>query len=458
MCRKRATKIIIACDGTWQSASTGDDGIPTDVAALCGALSTHKFSRRSRKKHNQIVFYQSGVGSGLSTSFETIIDGAFGEGLEQNAREAYLFLAENYTQGDEIYLFGFSRGAYTARTIAAFIGTIGVLSAAGAIHFKDLYNMYTSTKGPRAWQESLRMYMVENRLDETAWRTPPDKVIIKIVGCWETVGALGVPSNWLAEFFHTNDKYQFLNMQVPPRVEYSFHALALDEHRASFYPAIWWLDPKAQRIHDANGNVIKPKLAQCWFPGHHNDVGGNEPNRKIANLALAWIVDECRKTGHLEFDQNYLKSILAPTRNQVVTSWLDGAKDPFYAGFLPSRFWSFLGSRVRQPANESFQDGIRPATKSSRTFEFIHYSVREKADEIGKQRYENEDCEECATFMFKGGAPSRALIGYKFDNGAWVKDLPDCERMEIPEFPPPDVEDEASMQAYLSSNWLRQQH
>jgi len=134
--------------------------------------------------------------------------GSTGQGLEENARDAYVFLTDNYTKGDEIYLFGFSRGAYTARTIAAFsklkprsllllstdtllAGAIGVLSVKGIPFFKPLYELYKQAHSVPEWEKSLAEYIEKNNLDSIAWRTPPENVIIKVVGCWETVGSLG---------------------------------------------------------------------------------------------------------------------------------------------------------------------------------------------------------------------------------------------------------------------------
>ena len=97
-----------------------------------------------------------------------------------------------------------------------------------------------------------------------------------------------------------------------------------------------------------------------------NDVGGNAKNRKVANLALAWIVDQCQNKGLLDFHIDFLKSILEPTRNSPHESWTESTNDPFYAGFLPSKLWAFMGSRVRQPGNEPVPKGWFPATTSSK--------------------------------------------------------------------------------------------
>lgn len=138
-----------------------------------------------------------------------------GLGLTENLREAYAFIANNYAEGDEIFLFGFSRGAYTARSVAGFIGVLGVLNKAGMHHFKPIYLLYQHADTSQAWESALQDYISNNQLNEPGWRTPPEGVEIKVVGCWETVGTLGVPENKLSKSLHLNHKWRFLNTQLP---------------------------------------------------------------------------------------------------------------------------------------------------------------------------------------------------------------------------------------------------
>lgn len=138
-----------------------------------------------------------------------------GIGLAENSREAYSFIANNYTRGDEIFLFGFSRGAYTARSVAGLIGALGVLTKSGLHHFKPIYELYENSADPKAWELSLATYISKNEPSSTDWRVPPEEVEIKVVGCWETVGALGVPESKFAELLHLNDKWKFLDTQLP---------------------------------------------------------------------------------------------------------------------------------------------------------------------------------------------------------------------------------------------------
>ncbi|KAH8597706.1 hypothetical protein B0O99DRAFT_684422 [Bisporella sp. PMI_857] len=452
------TRLIVACDGTWQSASTGPPAETTNVTHFCRALVSHDLRQGNRRKRKQIVFHQSGVGSETTISpLRHMFVGSTGSGLEDHSREAYMFITDNYKKGDEIFLFGFSRGAYTARTIAAFIGAIGVLNPSGMEFYKSIYELYKNAKTDKQWDLSVEEFVRINKLDEFQWRTPPAEVIIKVVGCWETVGALGVPKTTILDWLGLNDGYNFLDIQLPPRVEYAFQALALDEHRSSFYPTIWHLDPKAEAIYDSSGDVIEPMLIQCWFPGHHNDVGGNDAEHKTANSALAWMVDQCQSRGLLQFDMEYLKEQTQKTRNQS-RCWTTN-RDPFTASLISNAFWSLLGSRVRRPGREPVPRGASPATVRSKTYEYIHYSLREKMTELAKLRRSNlPNCELCTK---ENKIPSISMRNYEFDaeRKEWVlrgkdgKIKPECT---LREYPRPLKDDPESLQAWLSSEWLRE--
>src|SRR6187402_1012033 len=133
-----------------------------------------------------------------------------GLGLEENSQEAYAFIANNYVAGDELFLLGFSRGAYTARSVAGLIGALGILSRDGMQYFKPVYNLYKKAKTTAEFTATLQSFVETNGLNDTDFRVGPDNVDIKAVACWETVGALGVPENYLSKKLGLNDKWKFL--------------------------------------------------------------------------------------------------------------------------------------------------------------------------------------------------------------------------------------------------------
>jgi uncharacterized protein (DUF2235 family) len=173
----------VACDGTWQSSDSGSPQDPTNVTNLCRALAYE--AHVGKEAIQQIVLYQAGVGTGNLTPVQHLLSGGMGLGLEENSREAYAFIADNYSKGDETFLFGFSRGAYTARSIAGLIGALGVLTKGGMPHFKPIYNFYEKAETTAAWASSLADYISSNKLDGTEWRAPPEsKCFLKVTSAY----------------------------------------------------------------------------------------------------------------------------------------------------------------------------------------------------------------------------------------------------------------------------------
>ena len=120
------------------------------------------------------MLYQPGVGTGNLTPVQHLLSGGMGLGLEENSREAYAFIANNYGKGDEIFLFGFSRGAYTARSVAGLIGALGILTKTGMPHYKPIYALYEKAKTPVEWASYLAEYITANKLDGIRWRVAPE--------------------------------------------------------------------------------------------------------------------------------------------------------------------------------------------------------------------------------------------------------------------------------------------
>jgi len=230
---------------------------------------------------DQVVLYTYGVGTG--GGLDTFTGGAFGRGMEQNVRSMYRFLVHNYEPGDEIYLFGFSRGAFTVRTLAGFINRVGLLQKDDEYYTAELYALYESgtAKGAPEWQHVFRN-IKESR------PAPP----ILFIGVWDTVGALGAPG-LLGQLFNRG-KYEYHDVGLNASIQNAFHALAVDEQRKPFAPALW------TKPVGWNG-----RLEQVWFAGVHSNVGGSYSPDGLANEALHWMVEKAEELG-LEFDNAYL--------------------------------------------------------------------------------------------------------------------------------------------------------
>ncbi len=287
-------RIVVCCDGTWMNAD-GDYQTPSNVTRFARAIPPTGIDK-SVTPHQpipQIIFYQNGIGTGSPSLYDRVIGGATGEGLAEHIREAYSFICLNYNVGDEIFLLGFSRGAFTARSISSLINAAGLLTATGLEFFVQVFEDWEfqnkpgfKTKWPDMPFKSHRPPVdpdYQNKLVEK--RLTRSNVKIKCVAVWDTVGGLGIPMIGLLPQPPSRD-FAFVDTRVESNIEYAFQALALDEHRRSFSPTIWdW--PHVEK-YDLKS------LKQCWFPGVHSDVGGSYDDTALANLTLAWMV------GHLD--------------------------------------------------------------------------------------------------------------------------------------------------------------
>jgi uncharacterized protein (DUF2235 family) len=294
-------RIILLLDGTWNDADRGPSD--TNIVRLREIIAKCLDSRPSPNQAQQItppssadelsisagsyrpstndqptehlVYYERGVGTGGFLNL--FFGGAFGMGLSQNIRRAYRFLSNNYESGDQIFVFGFSRGSYTARSL------VGYANAAGLLH----RNFCTVENESLAWSHyranpSDRAWKVSKSLSSWCHRD----FQISCVGVFDTVGALGVP---VPAFWRENrDLFEFHDVGLTNGHTHHLHALAIDEHRLSFEPTLW------RRPKFGAGS---PNAEQVWFAGAHSDVGGGnideEHGRQTSNLddlTLDWMI------------------------------------------------------------------------------------------------------------------------------------------------------------------------
>lgn len=257
-------RLVFCSDGTWQNA---DQPFPTNVAKIANAVSAVGSDGMI-----QIVRYDEGVGNG--NFLARIGGGAFGKGLEKNVRDGYRFLINNYQEEDQIFLFGFSRGAFTVRSLAGMIRNSGLLRKRHADRFGEAFDLYLDRDvhpdDPQA---------VEFRRRHSH---QPD---IHFIGVWDTVGSRGIPLrtlNWI-----TKEKYRFHDVELSGSVKNAFHALAIDERRGPFEATLWSNDPKPGQ-----------RLEQVWFAGTHSNVGGGEQrDAGLSDITLGWMLDKAESCG-----------------------------------------------------------------------------------------------------------------------------------------------------------------
>ena len=334
----RPKRIVICADGTWNEAEKIDPKTgrpqPTNVLKTARAVLP-----RGSDGVDQVVYYHYGVGT--AGGVDELTGGAFGEGIELNVRQLYRFIVYNYEPGDEIFLFGFSRGAFTVRTLAGFLKKVGLLQKDDEYYTREIFGLYAS----RTPEDSAEWKNAFRNVKDT--RACPQ---IRFVGVWDTVGSLGAPG-MLGQLFN-KDKYKYHDVGLNSCIENAFHALALDERRKPFAPTLW-----------ARPDGWKGQLEQVWFAGVHSNVGGGYHPDGLANVALHWMVGKAEGLG-LQFDSRYL-SFYTP----VFGSHLNDSMTAIY---------KLMGPHVR-PVGEALADG-----------EAIHESAieRMKAKELA---YEPEN-------------------------------------------------------------------
>jgi uncharacterized protein (DUF2235 family) len=267
-------RLAVFLDGTWNVV--GDDTNVWRMHALCAPTDNYGTAQRA--------YYEKGL-SGL-------LGGASGVGIDDIIRNAYQWLVDNYDPGDPIFIFGFSRGAYTARSLAGCIAKCGLLRAGGALGVTQLYNRYRRQDARTIWE-----LLDGQQNGTTADFTREEELMlkhvmaihIKVVGVWDTVGDLGIP--WLSlEGLRWWSTEGFLTTGLRVPVEHGFHALAVDEHRRSFAPTLWTVRHDATPEPDAPSPRPLASVEQRWFVGAHANVGGGCESDILPQLPLRWLM------------------------------------------------------------------------------------------------------------------------------------------------------------------------
>ncbi|KAG0708817.1 hypothetical protein DFH29DRAFT_342656 [Suillus ampliporus] len=279
-------RIIVCCDGTWQDGvNVKECWKQTNILKLSRGL--HHVDERSGVSIPQIVYYQSGVGT-AQNFYSQYVDGATGESLIEKVQEAYAFISQNYHPGDEIFLFGFSRGAYTARMVAMFIGAIGVLDRTDMDHFADIFVSYqqlgkeTDPTKIAQLEASLSKWTSHDSRGKRRAEADNDSFSVKCVGVFDTVGSVGLPEELTHKSPSTKSIFGFPNNELGEHIERAYQALAIDETR---------LDFNCCKFEQTDGGRRKGQiLKQCWFSGEHSDIGGGWKSHDLSDLTLAWMV------------------------------------------------------------------------------------------------------------------------------------------------------------------------
>lgn len=326
-------KLVLLFDGTWSRPESN-----TNVERLRRLIAP-----RDAAGNPQLVNYLPGVGTEHGIGY--LLGGIFGYGLSADIKSGYRWLCETFLPGDALYLFGFSRGAYAARSLGGMLRKCGLLRVADDAAVDAAYAFYRDT--------AIR----PGDAAASAWRAARSvEITIRFIGVWDTVGALGIPDT-AAWFPFSRRRYQFHDTDLSRIVQYAYQALALDEHRADFRPTKWMRHPATTAPGECP-TAKKPgqiDVEQRWFVGSHSDVGGGYGHDgaghvpdPLPDLPLAWLQRKAVGAG------------LACAAPVVPANAVEGVPRNSYAGFLLGLYKLFY-----PPFDRSFGTGVNETIDDS---------------------------------------------------------------------------------------------
>ena len=269
--------IVVFSDGTGQAGGTGNN---TNVYKTFNLI----LDRSSK----QISFYDKGLGTG----FRKLTGNVFGRGFANNVRQCYQFIFENYQDGDEIFLFGFSRGAATVRSLTGFIHLFGILPKSRKSLIDEAWKIYKISDHAKRKAAADKFH----KLNHAMWAT------VKFLGIWDTVAALGLPKTRTDKILNWIVPHGFHDFNLSESVINACHALSVDDVRKSFHPI--YINP---------GSNKQGELKQVWFMGMHTDVGGGYKQRGLSDIPLEWMIGNAVKHGLKIYDDSKReKSLCVP--------------------------------------------------------------------------------------------------------------------------------------------------
>lgn len=328
-------RIVVCFDGTWNKPA--DEALPSDDQVETNVCRLYKSVKdQAGDGIKQLKWYDEGVGTRW---YDKYVGGTIGSGLEINIVQGYKFLVQEYEDGDEIYILGFSRGAYTARSLVGMIRNCGLIYPERlALRVPMAYGIYR-TRDDGADSLTAKVFR----------RTFAREAKIRFLGVWDTVGALGIPLDILSSF--SMKFYEFHDTQLSHIVENAYHAVAIDEHRRDYMATLWHPETAPQQ-----------KMEQRWFVGAHCDVGGGYDDRRLSDLALRWIQDKAGALG-LALDpvplaaKNYLGE-LTDSYAEFIGGLYARKNTRHYRAVGATRF-----------GNETIDDSVRQRLREDREYE-----------------------------------------------------------------------------------------
>lgn len=362
-------RLAIFLDGTWNAVNSNTN--VWRMRALCAP--------KDATGTPQLIYYEVGVNGFLG--------GVFGKGLDENIRLAYEWLVENYNEGDEIYIFGFSRGAYTARSLAGLIAKLGVLKPGSPIGIAQLYDRYKRGDEETIWRlaDMQSSGNLQNITTEERWLLKySQRADVKMVGVWDTVGSLGLKAFSIEGI--SRSTFDFLETGLRIHILSGYHALAIDEHRGDFAPTLWSVrhpkDPKA--VIAAPRNISN--VEQRWFVGAHANVGGGYATDLLPQAPLQWIMKKAQSQGlafrnEVDLDGDALSAPLADSYKEFAYGLYSKIARPLYRtiGAEPDVQDNGTHVNVNESIDKSVFDRWR-ADLSYRPRNFVEWAGRKHVD------------------------------------------------------------------------------
>jgi uncharacterized protein (DUF2235 family) len=323
--------LAVFLDGTWNAVDSNTN--VWRMKSLCAPTAADGMPQR--------IYYDVGVNG--------VIGGMFGKGLSKNVQEAYEWLIDNYTLGDRIHIFGFSRGAYTARSLSGFIAKHGLLKPGSPLGVAQLYERYKRSDDRTIWKlrEEETAGTLSDVTVEERWLLKYSQCVhVKVVAVWDTVGALGIPAFSIEGISRSTLGFLHTGLRLP--IEHGYHALAIDEHRKAFAPTLW----SVRKPKDPNAVYAAPRpinsVEQRWFVGAHANVGGGCESDLLAQIPLRWIMKKASTHGlafrnDIEIDGDVLRAPISDSYDE----FMKGAYSKVYGRY----------SRAIGPDPEEREDG-----------------------------------------------------------------------------------------------------
>lgn len=359
-------RLVVCFDGTWNA--TDSERAETNVARFARAVRANS----GADGVSQLCLYMRGVGTSGS-KLDRLFAGATGAGTEDIIRSGYMFLAQNYVPAhkdangkgiaaDEIFLIGYSRGAFAARSLSGLLGSVGLLKRQSLPHISTAWDYYRDFK-KRSPADFLKRHAKKNI--ETH-----DEVMINFLGVWDTVGALGIPVGVLGEI--SGVVHGFHDTTPSRIVRHGAQALAIDEHRDEFVPTLWTGEAP-------EGATIE----QVWFAGSHADVGGGYHDRELADIPLLWMIDRAKSAG-LQVDEATPGLLPSPAAINVLGPTHDPREGWSVKDRLTPTIRSVCEKDVEVKLLERLYRPLGPNGKPLKTInEMVHWSAVERFGKDG---------------------------------------------------------------------------